>query len=363
MQLKKRFVLNAFLILPLTAVAESSHHLSLIQRFESEIYTESQPIKPFTTDFDFPISSGNSAFTHNRFELGLQYDAWEVGVQSRYDYLLSFVPDTALYTYLDKNNLPYDDRDYRYFLKAKNITSNGIYASYEYSITPHFTLIPKIAIFASTHYQDGVVDGSITPENGQGDLQVAYYFSNDLLFKSFNLTENPSGVGYSFDLFAKWQITPNIEVLVDVVDLVHRTEFTHSAFAVGQTVRKPFEKNSNDDIVTRPTISIQTALNGNETDHTLTLPVRYKFQANYQFSENWRAGIELKKYAEDSFTALNITWLGLRNWSVSSSYQTKTKAWSVGVQHKYFSLMLQTDNTDLQSAYYAHINWTFNYEF
>ncbi|MEI8642482.1 hypothetical protein P4S68_21705 [Pseudoalteromonas sp. Hal099] len=90
----------------LSPLASANNQFQIFTHFDAEIYTEAQPVQAFVDDFDEPIKSGDSAFTYNIFEIGVGYNNFKVGLQSRYDYVLNFDPDTALYTYLEKTIYP-----------------------------------------------------------------------------------------------------------------------------------------------------------------------------------------------------------------------------------------------------------------
>ncbi|MGB6141893.1 MAG: hypothetical protein WBG55_16350, partial [Pseudoalteromonas rhizosphaerae] len=114
---------SAFLITPISYAAEQ---FQVFTTFDSEVYTEAQPVTAFIDDFDAPLTSGDSAFTYNVFEFGVGYGNFKVGYQSRFDYVLSFDPDTAVYFHTEKNDLPFEDRNYVYYLDGKQSTTNGL---------------------------------------------------------------------------------------------------------------------------------------------------------------------------------------------------------------------------------------------
>jgi hypothetical protein len=361
---KSALSIISFIFLSQPVQAETPQKFSIFTRFSSEIYSEPQPVKSFVNHFDAKLTNGDSAFTYNQFEIGVGFKNFTLGVQSRYDYSMEFAPDTAEYTYLDKNNLPFEQRNYRYYLRAKNITSNGVFVSYQFNLPEQkITITPKVAIFASTHYQDGLVDGDIFADQGQGALTVDYYYSNDLLFKSFNLDSNPSGLGVSLAIDSTWQVNEQLQLSFSIKDLYHSTTFKNSAFAKGTSTDKPFQQQTDGEINSSPTIALQTALNGNEKSHTLTLPSRLYASARYQITRQFAAQLSVKKYQQDLFTQLRGIWQFNDHFSTFAGYQTKSNSWLLGLSSRYFSLSLETDSTNIDNAYYANINAQLNYQF
>ena len=177
--MKKKILLLGFSSALLSPLASANNQFQVFTHFDAEIYTEAQPVQAFVDDFDAPLTSGDSAFTYNIFEVGVGYGNFKVGLQSRFDYVLNFDPDTAKYTHIEKNNLAFEDRYYTYYLDAKQATSNGIFASYDFKFLDKnaLTITPKLSIFASTHFQDGIVDGRIYSDEVEGDISVDYNLS------------------------------------------------------------------------------------------------------------------------------------------------------------------------------------------
>ena len=108
--MKKKILLLGFSTALISPLASADNQFQIFTHFDAEIYTEAQPVQAFVDDFDAPLKSGDSAFTYNIFEVGVGYGNSKVGLQSRYDYVLNFDPDTALYTHTEKNDLAFEDR-------------------------------------------------------------------------------------------------------------------------------------------------------------------------------------------------------------------------------------------------------------
>ena len=211
--MKKKILLLGFSTALISPLASADNQFQIFTHFDAEIYTEAQPVQAFVDDFDAPLKSGDSAFTYNIFEVGVGYGNFKVGLQSRYDYVLNFDPDTAKYTHTEKNDLEFEDRFYTYYLDAKQATSNGVFVSYDFKFLDKnaLTITPKLSVFASSHYQDAIVNGEIYSDEVEGAVTVDYNFSKDILFKKFSPSEKPEGLGYSLDIFADWQVNDELK--------------------------------------------------------------------------------------------------------------------------------------------------------
>ena len=339
-----------------TAAAEPTTFFTTL---DAEVYTESQPVKSFIDDFDAPLKSGDSAFTFNIFELGIKTRNYTVGVQSRFDYLLEFDPDTARYLHTEKNDLPFEERDYRYFLDGKQATTNGVFVAYDFKFLDNnaLTITPKFTIFSSAHFQDAKVDGTVFSDEIQGALEVDYYYSKDLLFKRFTSDENPTGLGYSFDLNINWQITPELELNVQAQDLAYETEYKEAGFVQGYTTEVPFTESESGSIITEPTIRLTTSANGHEVDHTFEMPVRLKASLNYRINNAFSAHLMAKQIKSDTFTQVTGRYHFADTWKLLGGYESNSQAFLVGIENEYIGLTLQTDSLDLDEAYYADLNW------
>ncbi|KZX01960.1 hypothetical protein JL49_03095 [Pseudoalteromonas luteoviolacea] len=345
------------------AFTSSAADLELLHSFESEVYTEAQPVKSFLDEFNHPLTSGDSAFTYNIFELGVKYKGFSLGAQSRYNYVLEFDPDTALFTYLEKNDLSFEKRNYRYLLKGKQSTTHGVFLAYDIEALGNgITITPKVTYYQSAHFQDAVVDGNVFSDEIKGQLQTEYYFSRDILFKSFTPTERPDGKGYSFDLEVKWQVNDDLKLSIRAKDLINETKYDGVGFVNGFTTEVPFTEQG-DSIVTEPSVRFQTSAFGGEIEYSFEHDARYYFDISYRYNNQFSFDVFTRKFNSDTFIQSNVHYHFSDNWSIFSGYETHSKAVELGITNKYFGVSVKTDKLDLDDAYYAKINWYFKFAF
>ncbi|MAD76702.1 MAG: hypothetical protein CML20_18260 [Rheinheimera sp.] len=361
----KKILLLGFTAAFISPLSSASNQFQVFSQFDAEIYTEAQPVAAFVDDFDAPLKSGDSAFTYNIFELGVSYSGFKFGFQSRYDYVLNFDPDTALYTHTEKNNLAFEDRFYTYRLDGKQATTNGVFLSYDFNFLQNnsLTITPKVSVFASTHFQDASVNGQVFSDELEGSILVDYSFSKDILFKKFTPENNPKGMGYSFDLFVDWQVGNDFKVGLSIEDLFYKTDYDNSGYVRGQTTDVPFSKDDNGNVVTQPLVSLQTSAFGNTQNRDLEMITRFRVFADYRISERYSTQLTIKNYDKDTFNQLKGRIHFWDHWAVQAGFETKSEAFLIGVESKYFGLNLKTDNLDLDKAYYANVNCYLNINF
>ena len=335
----------------------STSPITIFSKFDSEIYAESQPIKSFIDKFDQPLTKGDSAFTYNQLEVGVSYSDFSFGLQSRYDYVMEFDPDTALYTHTEKNDLAFEDRFYIYNLKAKNATSHGVFFSYKIDIeSQKMTLIPKLSIFSSKHFQDGNINGEVFSDQPQGNFNIDYFFSKDRLFKSFSPQERPKGLGVSLDIAFDWQITEQLKLGVAVKDLYYKGRYTDAGFTTGRIQDVPFQEDSMGNVTSAPAVILKTSGNGQTQDSTLTMPARYYGYLDYRISSEFSTALAFRAIEGDRFTSITGRWHFTPTWAVTAGYEDKSEAWQVGIGSENIGINFKTDSLDFDQAYYLNFN-------
>lgn len=331
--------------------------ITIFSTLNSEVYAESQPIKSFIDEFDQPLTKGDSTFTYNQFELGFSYDNLTFGLQSRYDYIMEFDNDTAIYTHTEKNDLAFEQRFYRYKLKAKNATSHGFFLAYKVNlIDPAITITPKLSIFSSKHFQDGNIDGEVFADKPQGNFLIDYFFSKDRLLKSFSPQQRPKGIGLSLDVAFDWQVSEQMKLGFAVKDLYYKNKYSNAGYTLGYIQDVPFQQSDSGDVFSEPTINLQTSGNNNLKDHTLKMPARYFGYLDYIISPTFSAKLSVRTLKKDRFTSLQSRWNFVPNVALVGGYETKSKAWLLGIESQSMGMSFQTDSLDLDKAF--HLRFT-----
>lgn len=343
-----------------SALADNTNAIYI--QLDAEIYTESQPVNAFVDDFDKPLTEGDSAFTFNRLRIGGQWQNWQVGVQTRYDWWMEFDPDTALYTHLDKTNQPFESRRYRYFLDAKHMISNGLFVGYQWQIDKQWQLSATANLLTGAHFQDGTVDGYLNTSNDEAALAVDYYYSKDRLFKSFAVDERPTGWGASLDLLLRYQLDNNWSTEIALTDLAHFVKFTDSPYAVGVSREQPFAID-NGQISNQPRVEIQTHLGGPAVDHNLHLPVRARWSTTWRSDSWYGAALHVRRIAGDSFVQPQLLLQYSDDVQMQVGYQTHSKSWHLSTYLYGITLAWAGDASNLDDAHYMAFTVGYRYEF
>ena len=104
-------------------------------------YSEPVSIDAFADKFDDSLESGDTAFTHNRFEIGAEHRGITVALVQRFDYVTEFTPDTAFFHHASKNDIPIDaSRAFDLHLDVERITATGLKAGYTWEALPTLQL-------------------------------------------------------------------------------------------------------------------------------------------------------------------------------------------------------------------------------
>jgi hypothetical protein len=59
-------------------------------------------IHDFVDDFDDKIVGGDTAFSNNKVEIGVEWKSWRIAYVDRFDYITQFTEDTALFRHAEK---------------------------------------------------------------------------------------------------------------------------------------------------------------------------------------------------------------------------------------------------------------------
>lgn len=65
-------------------------------------FSEVISIHDFVDDFDDKIVGGDTAFSNNKVEIGVEWKSWRIAYVDRFDYITQFTEDTALFRHAEK---------------------------------------------------------------------------------------------------------------------------------------------------------------------------------------------------------------------------------------------------------------------
>ena len=328
---------------------------------ESISYSEAMPIKQLVNDLKGPIiKDGDFAFTHNQFEIGHRWGAFELAVFWRYDYFLTFSPDTAWLFYLDKNadsiNRPdLELKDYNVRLNANHIESQGAAIGYSFDLLPELAIKTRLNYFNSGNMTNGSLTGNITTTSDDytGTLYLDYAYKHDSLLGREEESILGQGLGIDIDVF--WQITDKVSLYVqgrDVFSYIEWRDVTYTK-ATAITDRVSYDENG--------TIHVIPNISGIEgyRNQTQKLPNRYLLDLNYHL-ENWQLALQWYRYDKFNFPRLMF---GSRektiDWHVG--YDLKTNAVEFGLDHSNISFKIKSERLDWSEAHDFSLALSVNY--
>lgn len=318
---------------------------------ESSSYSEAMPIKQLINDLKGPkIKDGDFAYTHNQFEIGHRWGAFELAIFWRYDYFLTFSPDTAWLFYLDKN-VDSNDRpslelkDYDVDLNANHIESQGAAIAYSFNVLPELAIKTRLNYFNSGNMTHGSLTGNITTSSDDytGTLFLDYAYKRDSLLDREEESILGQGLGIDIDLF--WQLTDKMSLYVQGRDVFSHIEWRDVTYTKATAITDRVSYDENGTIHVIPNIS---GINSYR-NQTQKLPNRYLLDLNYHL-EDWQLALQWYRYDDFDFPRIKFgTREKIINWH--AGYDFKTSAIEFGLEHSYVNFKIKSDTLNLSEAH------------
>ncbi|TMM45072.1 hypothetical protein [Colwellia ponticola] len=333
---------------------------------DSISYSEAMPIKQLFNDLEGPeIKDGDFAYTHNQVELGHRWGAFELAVFWRYDYFLTFTPDTAWLFYLNKNKKSYNTatanqaglelKDYNIDLNANHIQSRGAAIGYTFDLLPELAVKTRLNYFHSGDMTYGSLSGNVTAsaDDYQGTLYLDYAYKHDSLLDREEESILGQGVGIDIDIF--WQLTSELSLYMQGRDVFSYIDWHDVTYTKAKAITDRVSYDENGLIHVIPNISGTRGYR----DEIQRLPSRYLFDLNYQLKD-WQLAMQWFRYDKFNFPRV---MLGTRertvDWHVG--YDFKTNAIEVGLEHSNVSFKVKSDQLDINKAHDFSLGLSINY--
>ncbi len=256
-----------------------------------DLYAYSEPVSidQFASDFNDDLEDGETAFTHDRLEFGVQWRGFRIGYVHRFDYVTEFTEDTALYHHAEKNNIVLPtNREYDLLLDVERVEAKGVEIGYEWNFHEGMTLDVSYSYYSDlSQLQSGfagvrgdlepfdaqfladaqvIIDGlslsnrDLTPlinlaQQIEANLRVDYAYDepkfDEPMYRVPNITgpQNPlisgvdftapNGTGYSVDIGFNWQVNDKLNVNVELIDIANEFNWDNAP-----TTRTTFDLNA-----------------------------------------------------------------------------------------------------------------------
>jgi hypothetical protein len=234
-------------------------------------FSEAVSINQFAKDFDDNLVSGETAFTQDKFEIGVRKGPWLLAYVDRFDYLTEFTEDTAFFHHSEQNSNPVPtDREYHLLLDVERARSQGVKIGYSWDLRDDLRIdLAGTYYFLATDLQSGKAEaiGDLDPINEQliedinavlnqltadnrdlspilpliadvnVDVLIDYAFDEpkfgekeyrkpvfvgepNPLLEGVDFSA-PEGTGYSFDVRIQWQPMDQLGIDLALLDLGH----------------------------------------------------------------------------------------------------------------------------------------------
>lgn len=335
----------------------STDQHQVYSKVESNSYSEPMPIKQLINDLEGSnIKDGEVAFTHNQFEIGHRNGAWELAVFWRYDYLLTFSPDTAWLFYLENNDKEINQqKNFNVNLNANHIESQGAAIGYSFHLLSELAVKTRVNYLKPSSMTYGYLIGDITTSSNDysGTLLLDYSYKHDTIFNRPEESISGQGLGVDIDIF--WQLTKNISLYAqgrDVFSYIKWSEVTYSE-ATALSDRVSYDENGSINVI--PNVS---GFHGYR-DQIQRLPNRYLFDLNYQL-KNWQVALQLYRYDKFNFPRIKFGTKGKTiNWNLG--YDLKTNGVELGLAHHNFSFKVQSEQLSWNKAHDLSFSLSVNY--
>lgn len=262
---------------------------SIYSRFDVFAYSEPVSVDAFIQDFDDDLSSGDDAFTHDQFEIGIRWKNWRLAAVTRFDYITEFTDDTALIHFWEQHNIPIDEnRQYDVALYVDKVVADGIKLGYNRKIGSNFTIDAAFTYYPrAKDLLSGKVTGNGYPNIDQKSKDTARTIIDSLTLRNPDLSplydvitdmvatftvdyhyseaefgeeeyrqpkivgdpnppisgvdfSKPDGKGYSLDIALDWQVSEKIHLSLVVEDLYNEFQWDNAPFTVTTLDLNPF---------------------------------------------------------------------------------------------------------------------------
>lgn len=285
--------------------AAASDYLPYVS-MQSVTYSQPVSINSMLDDWGPPFKGGNKAITYNKMEMGVAGQNWQLGVLSRYDYLMTFSDQTAELYYLTKNHLSLESgKTYELNLKARQQFSRGLRFAFQQQMTSTFNAGLAVSYLEGITLTDGSIHGSalVTAENDYDfSFDVDYVYSHDALFSRD--VQAPQGVGYSLDVKFDWQINERIVSHVSIIDLLGKIFWDNAPYtiATASSATKTYDADGY--------VRYQPLASGLESNRNFTqrLPRKIFAAAHYQWKHDTELLVEIQDFAIVRFTSIGAGW-------------------------------------------------------
>lgn len=351
----------------------------LVLDAESRTFSDSFSIDGILNDLDTAPyqSGGEGAFTHNHGRIGASYapetgllakTTLGAGLLSRYDYSAQYNSDTVDYIYRDGRGLDIADGAYDLYLELDETRANGFWISGAQTITPTLQAYARLSYLKTDHLTHGKLTGQA--RFGDADIQslnaaLTHYFHSDPLFDE-NVIRS-GGSGYTLDIGAQWDATPNLTLHVDISDFASDITWTDVPTLTVDATTDTLSFNADGTLNPRASVQGTRTVRDNPDTYQSQLSTSYAARssvaADYKIDDRW-------SLSQDVFN-INDIWLthSAAVYQVSDTLSFGAKAeWVTGALGAHLSwhgvtAELMADSFNVEDMRYLDMRLSYKHPF
>jgi hypothetical protein len=217
----------------------------------------------------------------------------------------------------------------------------------------------NVGFWQISEIRSSKADGTLET-NPNGDLTGAadleeYYSHQNLLKRPNNDTWETEGKGLTVDVYFKWNISNDIVLRGELIDLYNKFTLKNSGYSIGKFNTSGTFINSLGGVAYLPIYSGKEI----EKDHNLTLPSRINLTGVYKL-DTYNVLAKYKRQADVSFY-----YVGVENEdsSLRLLLDIKNLAPEFQYYHKWFTFKLAMDSAKLDQTQQLNLGVSLNYTF
>ncbi|MBT3472348.1 MAG: hypothetical protein HOL04_01040 [Gammaproteobacteria bacterium] len=337
----------------LTYASEWRPYLS----WDTLAYSESVPLAELINHWEGENRGGDTALIQNRAEIGVHNAEWQIGLLHRYDYYLSFTPESAEFYYQKQNGLLDDPaRVYQLDLEGFHFEATGLMAAYT------IPLAEGVKMGLRGEYLEGH-NFRITDLHATGNLAVLEnwrsiqdlrfrqeYRGHDALLERLGVPERSSadGKGGTFSVDFELEQGPwhGKFALDDLVGIIRWNRAVVTTLHMEQGGHNTWFPVFPD--------------NGRIMEISQQLPLQIRGEVDYQVAPQWSAHGRWRSIRDHDFYQIGLSWKPRTWFETGLMVEPVVGAVGVEVEMPWTTVALTSDATQLSNARYLSVGVRLN---
>ncbi len=338
-------------LLPALAFAK----IQVYTKFDSLIYTPSQPYQNFESNWTSPYQKASHALQHNWMEIGVKYNHWGISFLRQDFAEMRFSPDSGRFYWLTDNRQSLEmNYSYEIDIEVHHASMQGLRIFYENHLFTNLKMQFGISLLQGKRLFVGRLQGRISPlasnDYEYDNIQVDYFYSKDILFD--REIDAPKGNGASLDWQLLWQRNRKTHLLLEVRNLYGFIDWKQTPHTVAKVTSDNKEYDENGYVIVHAMLEGQHYI---RDYHQKLLPM-VKFRSLYQFADQYSLLFELLYNKYNNFPALGFTRFSGSSSQVEIFYILNAEALGLRYENKWGHLGISSDNVIPEKSRYFSIN-------